>query len=79
MILREQKPPISSRYQYQIIIDTKIGNIKKIKNENNELEAKLYPRTKKKKVIEKPKEDFECRKCEQRKGIEFDEEHYCSN
>ena len=41
-------------------------------NENNHLKVKSYPKTKKKKIIEKPKNNEECPNCKQRSSVELD-------
>ena len=54
-------------------------NQKVIENQNDELEVKPYPKTKKRKINEKPKVDIECPSCKQRSWIEFDKSYFCQN
>ena len=65
------------RTQYQVIHETEIRrNQKVIKNENDEVEVRSYPTTKKKKTSEESKLDNDCPIRKQRNWIDFDKGHF---
>ena len=79
IILRKRNPPTSLRTQYQVQNETQIRrNQKVIKNDNNQLIVKNYPKNKNKHPIIKPQLP-NCPSCKQNKRIEFDKGYYCTN
>ena len=76
IILRKQYPPTSLRTQYQVQNETHIRrNQKVIKNDNDQLVVKNYPKNKQP-VFQKFKPP-NCPTCNQNKWLEFDKGHYC--
>ena len=80
IILRKRDPPKSLRIQYQLENDTQIRkNQKVIKNDNNELIVKNYPK-KKQPVIQQPEfKPPNCLSCKRNNWLEFDKGYYCRN
>ena len=80
IILRERDPPSSLRTQYQVQNDTQIRkNQKVIKNENDELIVKNYP---KKKLPSQQQPKFNlpnCPRCKRNNWLEFNKGFYCQN
>ena len=80
IILRKRDPPTSLRTQYQVQNQTKIrSNQKVIKNDDNQLIVKNYPKNKQP-IIQEQK--FKPPNCPQRKSnlwLEFDKGYYCQN
>ena len=70
IILRKRDEPKSLRAQYQVQNETQIRkNQKVIKNDNNELVVKNYPKNK----------PPNCPPCKQNTWLEFDKGYYCTN
>ena len=77
IILRKRDPPTSLRTQYQVQNETLIRkNQKVIKNDNNELVVKNYPKNKQS-IIQKQLPN--CPSCKQYTWLEFDKGYYCTN
>ena len=78
-ILRKRDPPISIKIQYQVQNETQIRrNQKVIKNDNNQLIVKNYPKNKNKQPIIQ-KQIPNCPACTRNKWLEFDKSYYCKN
>ena len=81
IILRLRDEPKSLRTQYQVQNETQIRkNQKVIKNENEELVVKNYPKNKQ--TIVQPEQKFKppnCPGCKQNNWLEFDKGYYCRN
>ena len=78
IILRKRDPPTSLRTQYQVQNETQIRkNQKVIKNDNDELIVKNYPKNKNKQpnIQQLPN----CPSCKQNNWLEFDKGFYCRN
>ena len=79
IILRKRDPPTSLRTQYQVQNETLIRkNQKVIKNDNNQLVVKNYPKNKNKHPIVQ-KQLPNCPSCKQNTWLEFDKGYYCQN
>ena len=80
IILRLRDEPKSLRTQYQIQNETQIRrNQNVIKNDNDELVGKNYPR-KKQPIIQQQKFKLpNCPYCKQNTWLEFDKGYYCTN
>ena len=77
IISRKRDPPTSLRTQYQIQNATKIRrNQKVIKNDNDQLVVKNYPKNIQP-IIQKQLPN--CPSCKQNKWLEFDKGYYCTN
>ena len=75
--LLERDPPTSLRTQYQVQNETQIGrNQKVIKNDNDQLVVKNYPRNKQP-IIQQQLPNFPS--CKQNNWLEFDKGSYCKN
>ena len=81
ILLRKPDPPTSLRTQYQIQIETKIRrNQKVIKNDNDELIVKNYPKNKQQPIIQQ--QNFKppnCPSCKRNNWLELDKGYYCQN
>ena len=78
IILRKRNPPQSLRNQYQVQNETQIRrNQKVIKNDNDELVVKKYP--KKKQPIQQQPNLPNCPSCKRNNWLEFDKGYYCQN
>ena len=79
IISRLRHPSESLRTQYQVQNETQIRkNHKGIKNDNNELEVKNYP--KKQPILQQQKfKSPKCPSCKRNKWLEFDKGYYCQN
>ena len=79
IILRKRDPPTSLRTQYQVQNETKIRrNQKVIKNDNDQLVVKNYPKNiNKQPIIQKQLPS--CPSCKQNNWLEFDKGFYCRN
>ena len=76
IILRKRDEPTSLRTQYQVQNNTQIRrNQKVIKNDNNQLVVKNYPRNNQP-IIQKQLPN--CPSCKQNTWIEFDKGFYCT-
>ena len=80
IILRKRDPLTSLRTQYQVQNETKIRrNQKVIKNDNDQLIVKNYPKNKQL-IIHQPKlKPPNCPSCKQNNWLEFDKGFYCKN
>ena len=80
IILRKQDPPTSLRTQYQVQNDTKVRkNQKVIRNDNDELIVKKYPKNKQS-IAQQPKFTLpNCPSCKRYNWLDFDEGYYCKN
>ena len=79
IILRKRDEPKSPRTQYQVQNEAQIRkNQKVIKNYNNELVVKNYPKNKNKHPIIQ-KQLPNCPSCKQNTWLEFDKVYYCTN
>ena len=78
-ILRKRDPPTSLRTQYQVQKETQIRrNQKVIKNDNDELIVKNYP--KKQPIFQQQKiKPPICPSCKRNNWLEFDKGFYCKN
>ena len=80
IILRKRNEPKSLRTQYQIRNETQIRkNQKVIKNDNDELIVKNYPKNKNKQPIFQQPKLPNCPSCKQNNWLEFDKGYYCTN
>ena len=80
IILRKGDEPKSLRTQYQIQNETQIRkNQKVIKNDNDELIVKNYPKNKNKQPIFQQPKLPNCPSCKQNNWLEFDKCYYCRN
>ena len=80
IILRKRVEPKFLRTQYQVQNETQIRiNQKVIKNDNDELLVKIYPKNKQP-IIQQPKfKQPNCPNCKQNNWLEFDKGYYCTN
>ena len=80
IILRKRIPPASLRTQYQVQNETQIRkNQKVIKNDNDELIVKNYPKNKHP-IIQQQKNNLpKCTSCKQNTWLEFDKRYYFTN
>ena len=82
IILRKRDPPTSLRTQYQVQNETQIRrNQKVIKNDNDQLMVKNYPKNKNKQpIIQQQKfKPPNCPSCKQNNWLEFDRGWFCRN
>ena len=80
IILRKREEPKSLRTQYQVQNETQIRkNQKVIKNDNNELLVKNYPKNKQSIVQQSKFKPPNCPNCKQNNWLEFDKGFYCQN
>ena len=80
IILRKRDPPKSLRTQYQVQNETQIRtNQKVIRNDNDELIVKNYPKNKQPIVQQQKFNPPNCPKCKQNNWLEFDKGYYCQN
>ena len=78
IILRKRCPPISLRTQYQVQNETKIRrNQKVIKNDNNQLIVKNYPRNKQPIQQQQNFKPPDCPSCERKTWLEFNGGYFC--
>ena len=79
IILRKRDPPTSFRTQYQVQNETKIRrNQKVIKNDNDRLIVKNYPKNKNKQPIIQQQLP-NCPSCKRNNCLEFEKGYYCRN
>ena len=80
IVLRQRDPPLSLRTQYQIQNNTQIRkNQKVIKNDNDQLVVKNYPKNKQP-IQQQPKNKIpNCPACNQNMWLVFDKGYYCKN
>ena len=82
IILRLRDEPKSLRIQYQVQNETQIRrNQKVVKNDNDELLVKNYPKNKNKQpIIQQQKFKLpNCPSCKRNNWLEFDKGYYCTN
>ena len=81
IILRKQDEPKSLRTQYQVQNEAQIRkNQKVIKNDNNELVVKNYPKNKQPIIQQQKFKPPYCPSCKQKNTwLEFDKGYYCTN
>ena len=78
IILKLRDEPKSLRTQYQVQNETKIRrNQKVIKNDNNQLVVKNYPKNKQSNIQQSKLPN--CPSCKQNNWLEFDKGYYCTN
>ena len=80
IILRKRDAPASLRTQYQVQNETQIRkNQKVIKNDNDQLIVKNYPRNKQP-IIQQQKYNLpNCPSCKRNNYLKFDKGYYCKN
>ena len=80
ILIRKRNPPTSLRTQYQVQNETQIRrNQKVIKNDNDQLVDKIYPKNKQP-IQQQPKfKPPNCPICKQNNWLEFDKGYYCTN
>ena len=79
IILRLRDEPKSLRTQYQVQNETQIRrNQKVVKNDNDQLVVKNYPKNKKQPIIQQSNLP-NCPSCKQNTWLEFDKGFYCQN
>ena len=80
IILRKRDPPTSLRTQYQVQNETQIRRNKKvIKNDDNQLIVKNYPKNKQPIIQQQKFKPPNCPSCKQNTWLEFDKGFYCTN
>ena len=80
IILRLRDEPKSLRTQYQIQHETKIRrNQKVIKNDNDQLVVKNYPKNKQPIIQQQKFKPPNCPSCKQNTWLDFDKGYYCTN
>ena len=78
--LRLRDEPKSLRTQYQVQNETQIRrNQKVIRNDNNQLEVKNYPKNKQPIIQQQKFKPPNCPNCKQKNWLEFDKGYYCKN
>ena len=79
IILRKRDPPKSLRTQYQVQNETQIRrNQKVVKNDNDQLIVKNYPKNKQPIIQQQKFKPPNC-PCKQNNWLEFDKGFYCTN
>ena len=81
IILPKRDPPKSLRTQYQVQNETQIRrNEKVIKNNNNQLVVKNYPKNNKNSISQQQNfKQPKCPSCKRNNWLEFDRGYYCRN
>ena len=80
IILRKRDPPTSLRTQYQVQNETQIRrNQKVIKNDNDQLIVKNYPKNKQPIIQQQKIKLPNCPSCKRNTWLEFDKGYYCTN
>ena len=80
IILRKRDPPTSLRTQYQVQNETQIRrNQKVIKNDNDELMVKNYPKNKQPIFQKQNFKPPNCPNCKRNNWLEIDKGYYCCN
>ena len=80
IILRKREPPTSLRSQYQIQNETKIRrNQKVIKEDNDQLVVKNYPKNKQPIIHQQKFKLPNCPSCKQNNWLDFDKGYFCKN
>ena len=79
-ILRKRDPPKSLRTQYQVQNNTHIKkNHKIVKNDNDELVVKSYPKNKQPIIQQQKLKPPNCPNCKHNNWLEFEKGYYCEN
>ena len=80
IILRKRNPPTSLRTQYQVQNETTIRrNQKFMKNDNDQLVVKNYPKNKQPIIQQREIKLPKCPSCKQNNCLEFDKGYHCRN
>ena len=80
IILRKRDEPKSLRTQYQVQNETQIRrNQKVIKNDNDELIVRSYPKHKQPIIHQQKFKPPNCPSCKENNWLEFDKGYYCRN
>ena len=80
IILRKRDPPTSLRTLYKVQNEAQIRkNQKVVKNDNNELVVKNYPKNKQPIIQQQKFKPPNCPSCKQNTWLEFDKGFYCTN
>ena len=80
IILRKRDPLTSLRTQYQVQNETQIEkNQKVIRNDNDQLVVKNYPKVKQAFIQQQIFKPANCPSCKRNKWLEFDKCYYCKN
>ena len=80
IILRKRDPPNSLGTHYQVQNKTKIRrNQKVIKNDNDQLIVKIYPKNKKQPIKQQKFKLPNCPICKQNIWLQFDKGYFCRN
>ena len=80
IILRLRDEPKSLRTQYQVQNETQVRrNQKVIKNDNDQLIVKNYPKNKQPIIQQQKLKLPNCPSCKQNNWLEFDKGYYCKN
>ena len=80
ILLRKRDEPKSLRTQYQIQNENKIRrNQKVIKNDNDQLVVKNYPKNKQPIIQQQKFKPPKCPSCKRNNWLEFDKGYYCQN
>ena len=80
IILRKRDPPTSLRTQYQVQNETQIRrNQKVIKNDNDKIIVKNYPKNKQPIIQQQKFKPPNCPTCKQNIWLEIDKGYYCKN
>ena len=80
LILRKRDEPKSLRTQYQVQNETQIRkNQKVIKNDNDQLVVKSYPKNKQSIIQQQKLKPLNYPACKQNNWLEFDKGYYCTN
>ena len=80
IILRKRDPPTSLRTQYQVQNETQIRrNQKVIKNDNDQLVVKNYPKNNQPKIQQQTFKPPNRPSCRRNNWLEFDKGYYCQN
>ena len=78
--MRKRDPPTPLRNQYQVQNNTQIKrNQKVIKNDNDQLVVKNYPKNKQPIIQQQKFKPPICPSCKQKTWLEFDKGYYCTN
>ena len=78
IILQKRDPPTNLRTQYQVQNNTQIRkNQKVIKNDNNELIVKNFPKNKQPILQKQKSKRPNCPSCERNDWLDFDKGYYC--
>ena len=80
IILRKRDPPTFLRTQYQVQNETQIRrNQKVIRNDNNQLIVKIYPKNIQPKSQQPKFKPHKCPSCKRNNWLEFDKGYYWRN